>query len=481
MLAGVLLVCAALLMWQAARAQAQGSVSDWSPAFKVSTVNGSVGVAAITGDAKGNIYVLWAGNSGGLISKRETFQAPDTIYLRAYDGSKWSDAIEVLAFPLTESLFGLDTFTLDAYGRLLLLWHRGDEVYTSTALPAQALRASNWRTVQVSKGAKVFGADLKIGRDGTLYIMLAGAGQNIYLSSSRNAGDSWQEASRISTGNDPNIQAGESRIVVGADGVLHVTWTEHAKEFNWTGAAIQYARSTDAGATWSNSTRLVNANGNAWSNLTTDDKGNLWLFWDRSVGSKDGRYYARSKDNGATWTRPILSYDSINISGMSGFAEMWWDSAGQLHLFNGGYGPKSSEIWESRWQGERWAEPTPVSTAGRLTGSEVFSAALVGGNRLLLAWVDFDTKDVWFTSKSYRAPATTDAFLDQPTPAPTAARTPTPSMALARPTRSASGVETTTDSVDLNQSSPLSPLVAGVLPIVGLLIVVILARLRGRS
>lgn len=475
----MLLLACALLTGHASPAVAQGGASDWSAPFKVSARPGSVGSAAVGGDSRGNVYVLWAGNSEGTPSTREKFQPADTFYLRVHDGKAWSEASEVLAFPPTDSNVGMDKFVLDAYGQLVLLWHRGSELNASLAPPARALRASSWRTVQLSRSDNIFGADLQSGRDGTLHVVAAGQGQNIYYYRSRDGGQSWRLVSQLSTGNDATLQLGEARLLLGDDGVLHATWTEHAKEFGWTGAAIVYARSTDGGASWSNPLSLVNAQGNAYSNLTTDNKGNLWMFWDRSVGSKDGRYYARSRDNGMTWTRPILAYDAINVSGMSGAAYMWWDGAGQLHLFNGGYGPKGSEIWETQWQGERWAQPAPVSVFGRNTGSEVFSTALVGGNRLLLAWVDFDTKDVWFTSKTYSAPATTDALLDQPTPAPTVMRTPTPSVALRAPTRQPE-VSVPAGAAEPTQSAPWSPLVAGVLPVAALLAIVALVRL-GRS
>jgi hypothetical protein len=471
------------LLWsrgQITVASAQGPTSDWATPVKVSNVAGPTGYTIITGDAKGNVYVLWAGDSAGLKSEAGHFEAPDTIYLRTYDGRNWSDSVDVLAFPATDSFFGLDTFLVDAYGRLVLLWHRGSELQLSVAQPAQAMRASGWRTLTVSSGETVYSAELKSGRDGSLAVLMAGIGQNIYYYRSSDAGQTWRMLSRPSVGNDPAYQVGEGTFLIGEDGVLHATWTEHAKEFNWTGAAILYARSKDQGATWSEPTRLVNAVGNDYSGLSSDGKGNLWTFWDRSVGSKDGRYYARSKDNGLTWSGRILSYDSINISGMSGSAFMFWDSAGQLRLLNGGYGPNGSELWESRWQGQGWAPPVPVTVSGRLTGSEVYSAALVGGNRLLLVWVDFGTKDVWFTSKTYSAPSTTDTFLEVPTPATGVARTATPSVALGAATRSARTVDPTTPPIDEIQSPVMSPLVAGVVPVAGLLFVLIIARLRHR-
>lgn len=398
---------------------AQTPTNQWRPAVLIAPDTGSQWSAQVVGDAAGHVYIVWAGHS----SLAQPNISEDVVYFRAWDGTAWREPVDILAVPPGERLL-LDRFVLDSFGRLLLLWHTGRELYLSAAVPAAAGSAAAWRTDRLSVGEQIWGADLSLGPDGALHVLLAGDGQNIAYLQSSDLATTWSEPSAISLGDDPIIQVQYPALARGADGVLHVTWTEHDGRHNWTGVAVRYARSTDNGRTWSEPISLVEAVGHGSSAIAADGRGRVWLFWYRSVGSEDGRYYAYSEDNGLTWHTPLVAF--FGISGFSRQPLFVWDSSGHLRLFFAGQEPSGTEIWQSVWRGDDWSEPLPVQVAGRGTGSEVFQASMAGGNTLLMTWTDYNTDDIWLTTQTLAVRAVADAWL--PIPIPPATLTPTPML-----------------------------------------------------
>lgn len=464
------IVLALAWMTHPGAAFAQEAAFEWSQPYKISDRPGSAGGAAITGDSHGNVYVIWAGYSDG---KRGSSRPPDVGYFRHWDGQQWSASTDVVAAPPGSSSWAIDSFIIDAYGRLAMVWHADRQLFFSTAQPSDAGRAIAWQHTTLMQGEIVWGGELESGPDDRLHVITAGEGQNVYYLQSSDAGQSWQAAARVASGSDSSRQAGYARLAAGNDGALHATWTEHYGLNNWTPSAVLYARSSDGGVSWTEPIQIVEGVGNGQSNITVSGGGQVLVFWDRSVGSKDGRYYAVSTDNGQSWGRPVVAFDGV-ISGFSGMADLWWDSRGRLHLLNGGQGPEGNQIWESQWQGEDWGSPAPVSIQGQLLNSEVFGSALVGGNRILLAWVDYDTKEVWFTSKGLATPLHADRPLSLPTHEPTRTSPPqrTPTVTPTRLPLDGAG----TPAVGLASAASWIPMAAAALPVLLLVVAVVVTR-----
>lgn len=471
-------VLAALLFWGGgAHARAQAPIeNNWEPSFKVSQVPSTMGVNGVllAGDSQGNVYVIWPGSSRGAGT------SPDTIYFRMRDATRWMNAVEIIAYPQADaSLFALD-LAVDAYGRLALLWTRGRELYLSTADPASALRASGWRTSRLLGSAGSWGAALATTPDGGLHVLAANDGQDLTYIESVDAGRSWVIRATITSTDDPIVQVSDPRLIIAPDGVVHLTWTEYTPANNWTGKSIMYSQSADKGKSFSDPARVFTISGCGRSTLAADGKGNVLLYWNRSVGSKDGRYFARSNNNGRIWTSPTVPFGGI--SGMNRSAELLWDGAGILYLMNSGEGPQSTEVWQSIWLGDRWQAPVAAEVQNKGTGTEIFDAAIVGGNRMILVWVDYNTRDVYYSSKPLPAPATPDKFLSLPEPTATPAATvaPLPTVGPTRtpfPTRVASqGGEQAADPI----GTTWVPLLAGILPVVGILALLLFARARFR-
>ena len=113
-----------------------------------------------------------------------------------------------------------------------------------------------------------------------------------------------------------------------ANGMLHSTWTE----FVYPGyePEVYYARSPDNGITWTAPVNLSNAAGrNDALPLIAAAGSNVYVAWTTDPVSGEV-YFRRSLDGGATWQSPQQISNSSN--GYSRATDLWVDRFGNLHL-----------------------------------------------------------------------------------------------------------------------------------------------------
>lgn len=452
--------------------------SAWSTPDQISDLSSTVGGSLVTGDSAGNIYVVWCANSE---DKGE--DQVDTFYFRQWDGTAWSRSVDIVAARPGEPLLEYHQLILDAYGRLVLLWGQGRDLFVGIVKPSEAGRASAWRSIPILSGEQIFKSDLVADADGILHVLAVGEGQNTYYLRSEDGGKTW-ETTQINVGGDPTRQFSWASLAIDPSNsdLLYASWTESREDNKWSVTGVYASRSIDGGDSWSEPTAVVSAAGHGISTIAAIADGSIMIFWNRAVGSVDGRYYAVSIDQGNTWGQPQVAYE--RVSGLTRSPYLFTDSLGQLHMIGAGYDALTNvggeQIWYSHWVSSRWMEPMLINVAGRpMTGNEVFDAQLVGGNRLLYTWTDAATKEIWFTSQTLPGPSIPETRLDLPTPpapalsaqasaeAPIATPEPTPTRAAL-------------NSTNPRSTTPLHPLVAGVVPAAFIVALVVIAGARRR-
>ncbi len=456
--------------------------TGWSAPDKISDLPSTVGGALVTGDSDGSIYVVWFANS-----EEKSGDLVDTVYFRHWNRTEWSPSVDILTAPPGGPWLRVDQLVLDAYGRLILLWRPDRQLVLSIAEPTEAGRATGWRSIPLLSNELTYQSDIAAGPDGVLHVLGIGEAQNVYYLRSEDMGENWNTV-QISAGSDATQQYswGSLALDPGNPNSLYASWTESREDQGWTVTGVYASHSVDGGATWSEPASLVSARGHGHSTIVAlDGPGDdVMVFWNRAVGSVDGRYYALSDDGGETWGEPQIAYE--RVSGLNGPPYLFTDSLGQLHMIGAGYNALTpvggEQIWYSRWDSSRWAEPQLINVAGKpMTGNEVFDARLVGGNRLLYTWTDAATKEIWVTSQTLPGPSVPDVRLDLPAPTPpTAVARPDDTPAPAPPTP-ASSPSLSLAETGRQPDSVLPPLIAGVLPAVLLVAVVIIFGVRGRS
>ena len=448
--------------------------TGWAVPDKISDLPSTVGGALVTGDSAGNVYAVWLANSEG-----KSEDQVDTVYFRHWNGTEWSPSVDILAAMPGGPWLRVDKLVLDAYGRLVLLWHQDRQLVVSVAEPLEAVRANGWRSIPLSNDQLVYESDLVAGPDGALHVLAIEQGQNVYYLRSNDAGETWATV-QLSAGNDPTRQYSWGSLALAPDGsgTLHASWTENREDNKWLPTGVYVARSLDDGATWSEPDPVMSAPGHGHSTVMASSGGNVMVFWNRNVGSVDGRYFVLSTDQGETWGQPQAAYEGV--SGLTLPPYLFTDSLGQTHMIGAGFGAGNEHIWYSRWDASHWTEPGQIVVDGRsMAGNESFDAKLVGGNRLLYTWTEAATKDIWFTSQTLPGPSVPETRLELPAPA---AATPGAQVSVA--TLAATPAPAPTRAV-LTESGPqpttsLTPLVAGALPAVLLVAVVVALSVRRR-
>ncbi|GMU35338.1 MAG: exo-alpha-sialidase [Planctomycetia bacterium] len=146
-----------------------------------------------------------------------------------------------------------------------------------------------------------------------------GADNDFFFARSTDNGASWTPPAVLNTNAATDTDGGgDLTIAADGQGVWLVAWTSSENLGGVTGTEgdIQFTRSTDNGATWTDPMPLNNnAAGDLGADeiphLSTDKMGSWIAVWDGdnaaggTVGAEYDIFIAHSADNGATWTNPV--------------------------------------------------------------------------------------------------------------------------------------------------------------------------------
>jgi hypothetical protein len=199
----------------------------------------------------------------------------------------------------------------------------------------------------VHAGVGALGTSAALSPGGELWVAHAekAAARTHVIVSRRDASGAWSDPVRATGEPEPVSADGENRpkIAVGPAGELYVSWTSPTSA-QYT-ADIRFARSLDAGRTWSTPMTVHRDRqtiAHRFESLLVDDAGVLWLAWidkrELASAKKSGRayagaavYYASSRDRGATWSAERKLADqsceccriALALEGRNGVAAMW--------------------------------------------------------------------------------------------------------------------------------------------------------------
>lgn len=197
----------------------------------------------------------------------------------------------------------------------------------------------------------------------------------IYTKRSTDGGSTWLVDTRLTS--NPADQYHPA--VAAVDSTVHVVWWDERQGLN---SEIFYKRSTDAGASWSDDTRLTydTAKSHYPSIAAAGDTVHV-VWWDERTGWDI--WYKRSTDAGATWSADIALTTTLGLS--------MWPSVtvadGSVHVvwFDDRDGNQEIYYKRSTDGGATWGEDTRLTTADFYSEYPVVAAA---GQVVHVAWSD---------------------------------------------------------------------------------------------
>jgi hypothetical protein len=275
------------------------------------------------------------------------------IYYTRWDGITWSRTTAVLRVPEGEA----DWPAIAAGpGDELFLIARSNagSLFFSRAKSADAVTLSAWATptrIQLTNDGRVSPVDVEWNGSGTLtvaYSVPVNDGRGVYLVQSKDVGKTWSKPLQVFDGAGFNFElVGSPSLLTSADGTIHVMWKKQSVRvdgFSQT-LALYYARSEDAGRTFSKAEVVIEAPV-SWRDIVADGKGNIHRLW-QQPDNKSNLWDQVSLDGGHTWQT------TQRLSSEAGIAAVTLDKAGQIHLLNAGTGSLGEWLWDkTRWQAE---------------------------------------------------------------------------------------------------------------------------------
>jgi len=197
----------------------------------------------------------------------------------------------------------------------------------------------------------------------------------IYTKRSLNEGVTWQADVRLSN----NAADQYHPAVAAVDSSVHVVWWDERQGLN---SEIFYKRSTDAGATWSEDTRLTRdtAKSHYPSIAAAGDTVHV-VWWDERTGWDI--WYKRSTDAGTTWSADIALTATPGLSMWPSLAV----SAGSVHVvwFDDRDGNQEIYYKRSTDGGSTWGEDVRLTSASFYSEYPVTAAS---GQLVHVAWSD---------------------------------------------------------------------------------------------
>lgn len=418
--AAALLLLSVALTW--ASTSAQGG-SDWSTPELIYETTESIDAPYLSSDQAGVTHLVWRESTRGGSASDGGLDA--IFYTNDLDG-RLGEGRDIIAM---NGITG-PTVASDGGGMVHLVWRgSGSTLFHSLSNAPSARLPQGWMEPVIIATSNA-NAQVVVDSDTVAQVVFPGtaAMSGIYYSRYDAGDDTWIAPVMISLTMSQNAVADFTRMAIGPKGALHVVWTEYQLPDNWPPLGVYYARSTDEGLTWSRPEELE-GEGSGQANIAVDSRGRVHAVWNRMAGI-GGRYHKWSADGGLAWS-PLIQVAPPGYGGTEGPPQLAFDSAETLHLLTTYRGC----AWYVRWGGNVWSEPVCISGQRAMASGSIEQPALsiANGNELHAVFWD-DRSRLWHTVMMTDSPfippvavnaAATGEIMVTPSPEPTAEPEPT--------------------------------------------------------
>jgi len=404
--------------------------SPWSSPAIIAEGGALPGFPAVTIDHEGHAHVLWS-------AAPTTGQSGSVLYYSRWVETSWSRPVAVIGM---EEGIAQSPALVYAEPFLHVVWSGGPTgaVFYSRSYPGDALTASSWSTPVMLSGSAAgstpaLTVDL-LGRLHGVYAVPFNEGRGVYYLRTDDKGESWQEAVRLfdaAAEEWPSVDHPD--VAVDEHGVIHVVWIRAPLPGYGLSQGVYYARSMDQGETWTNALLLANG-AYDWPHIAATLTGQIVVTWEDMVN--EVVEYRTSSDAGLTWD---YASQIPGLSTVTGRVVLVQDKTGRLHI-TALEAQMNSDILLRHlvYTAGRWSSPDVVKVQGIHAPVEGVALAVAGE----AGWVDVvgsgsrraDDERIpvlWHVRRAIEpqiavTPDFPPAPVVTPTPGPTPAPTPTP-------------------------------------------------------
>ncbi|MCP5100991.1 MAG: exo-alpha-sialidase, partial [Chloroflexi bacterium] len=395
--------------------------------------------AQVVAGADDRLHAFWSQSNDRVAFSRidqvSTEVGADIYYARLNAG-QWSAPRPVLSSPMGKA----DQIAV-ASGRrdsLFIVWSSGKDggIYFSRAKADNASSETEWIDPVLLPAPQTTGSwpDILVDEEGIIYVAYTiplNEDRGIYLIRSRDNGDTWSEPLKVFDGLENGWQnVGRPQLTWTLGDNMHMVWTRDVPTSNST-LAMVYARSEDNGATWSEP-ELVTEETVVWSDVLGVGDRTVHRAW---LGLSDSRtllWHQVSFDNGLTWSDTNRVSDPSTESGPTSLVLDTNRTPHLLQLAETNEAELLLQEWI--WDGERWQKGDPLDLGLYAVGADALTAVQAPDGNLGVIYgtllMDEDTAEpedyLVYTSRMLAETGFEPTPLPTLTPTPIPTGTPTP-------------------------------------------------------
>ncbi|NMC54491.1 MAG: exo-alpha-sialidase [Chloroflexi bacterium] len=351
-------------------------------------------------DRQENVHVIWSetGDFGAGIA------ASEALMYSVWNGSQWSQFTDIVP-PQADIIRSAMTIAADDTIHVVFDSDPPFSLYYKSVPASSAYSAARWGKPVVVNGREhtymsdivSWGSNLHVVYDdGQFYEKECAGCADIFYRSSPNNGLTWSEPVVLL-----NTKMGSARSQIEVDGAgnLYVTWDEGWDRLTGLGSADHgiFMLSRDQGQTWS-VPLLIEYPNNTNIQLTPagDGKGGVMLVWRTISPNYPAVYYSWSGDWGQTWTLPqtLPNIASSQLENSFDIYDMAVDASGHIHLVATGYLASNRiesadfsnppGLFHFEWDGEKWSLPQLIFQSNWYPLYPKISIS--HGNQLYVVW-----------------------------------------------------------------------------------------------
>ncbi len=364
----------------------------WSRVENLSTADASPSesLPALVADQAGNMIAVW---SQGLAANN----LGTSLYAATQNRDRWSQPAEILSSPAGSTAASISSvdkaeqpaMVIDSQDRLHLVWSGGTDnaIYYSWAYGRDAASPTGWSTPQVISSSTSLNSSPTIAQDsgsGTLYLAYAvpyNEDRGIYFTQSTDNGTTWSTPSKAFDAAAASWNSVDQPHLAFQPNshALHLVWLRATPPGGTEAQAIYYARSTDDGQTWTKPLKIVEGQVDS-PRIAVTGSGVTHIVWNQLPSKDDGSpapmsvWAQASDDSGYTWTSPQIVHGFEQVSGP---ADLISGGGAKAYLTAVGTGTNSeSTLLYSESNGKDWQNAVSFGLGQPATRGNAVNAAV---------------------------------------------------------------------------------------------------------